>query len=337
MQPPEGCTVERRTPRRSRPGTFFHVPFPHRFHGTGIPFLSAGWSRVRFRFRRKGIVATTRRCTSQRVACATPAAFWAAVMERRENHHVPHGNFFGSTPAFPRVFLCIGRINCFLASRREQNHPSRRRNAVDAMPSLPLSGSGWPAIPFGFGRTGVRTFTRFRFGFVSTLPRVATRHPLISGRRIRRAFSPRKESRGVHAPNCVPARHHSWWPRPARVMRDGMGPRLAPVSAWRQFRPRPRMRGFLPDRERHIHVSRPRRPATHRFCTGTTLAGSHAIPGRMAGWDAEHRGIAHGRFDPDHGGIAPAVSSCYREERPSRDHARWHDADSAPEIGRAHV
>jgi hypothetical protein len=54
----------------------------------------------------------------------------------------------------------------------------------------------------------------------------------------------------VHAPNYMPARHRSWWPRPARVMRDGMGPRHAPVSARRLFRPRPRMRGFLPDRER---------------------------------------------------------------------------------------
>lgn len=33
----------------------------------------------------------------------------------------------------------------------------------------------------------------------------------------------------------------------------------------------------------HIHVSRPRRATTHRFYTGTTLAGSQAIPGRTAG------------------------------------------------------
>jgi hypothetical protein len=151
---------------------------------------------------------------------------------------------------FPRDFLCIGRIDCFLASRREQNHPPKGRNSLDAMPPR----EGQPAIPCGFGRTGVRTFPDFGSGCVSTLPRVATGHLLLSGRRIRRAFSPGKEPRMVHAPNCMLAHHHSWWPRPARVMQDGMGPREAPVSAWRLVRPRPRMRGFLPDRERTHHT-----------------------------------------------------------------------------------
>lgn len=92
---------------------------------------------------------------------------------------------------------------------------------MNAMPPR----EGQPAIPFGFGRMGDRTFPDFGSGCVSTLPRVTTRHLLLSGRRMRYAFSPGKESCRVHAPNCMLARHHSWWPRPARVMQDGMGPR----------------------------------------------------------------------------------------------------------------
>lgn len=162
-QPPAGCMGERRTPHRFRPGTRFLVPFPHRVGAR--EFLSYRPDGVVFGFASVGKESSQRRADTRRneVACATPVAFWATVMERRENHHVPRDDFFGSTPAFPRVFLCIGRIDCFLASRREQNHPSRCRNTVDAMPSGPFSG-GIASHSLWVWQDGRPNVTRFRFG-----------------------------------------------------------------------------------------------------------------------------------------------------------------------------
>jgi hypothetical protein len=100
-------------------------------------------------------------------------------MERRENHHVPRGNFFGSTPAFPRVsFASEGSTASFLPVASGITDPGA---VTPWIRCHPLRG-GQPFLLGMAGRASERS--RFRLGFVSTLPRVATRHPLISGRRI---------------------------------------------------------------------------------------------------------------------------------------------------------
>lgn len=87
---------------------------PARFVRAGIPFVSAGWSRVFFASVGKESSPRRTDVRDNDVACATLITLWATVMERRENHHVPRDDFFGSKPVFPRVFLCIGRMTAFM-------------------------------------------------------------------------------------------------------------------------------------------------------------------------------------------------------------------------------
>lgn len=182
-------------------------------------------------------------------------------MERRENHHVPRGNFFGSTPAFPRVsFASEGSTASFLPVASGITDPGA---VTPWIRCHPLRG-GQPFLLGMAGRASERS--RFRFGFVSTLPRVATWQPLISGRRIPTCLlagegivqGSRTELHACTLPFLAATSCPGNAGRNGASGSAGFGMALDSAPASHARLPSGSSKGTS-------HVSRPRRATTHRF------------------------------------------------------------------------